>query len=83
MSANRAPLLPLLTRDVKDAGLICQHCSETLVPFDEIQPDLRADLGKWADLYAPVLSGERTPSQLAGDLFFVAHGVPFSSARSI
>src|SRR5947208_9031082 len=23
----RAPLLPLLTRDVKDAGLICQHCS--------------------------------------------------------
>ena len=32
----RAPTLPLLTRDVKDAGLICQHCNDTLVPFDEI-----------------------------------------------
>jgi hypothetical protein len=50
----RAPMLPLLTRDVKDAGLICQHCSETLVPFDEIQADLRQELQKWADLYAPV-----------------------------
>ncbi len=50
----RAPTLPLLTRDVKEAGLICQHCSETLVPFDEIQAELRGDLGKWADLYGPV-----------------------------
>ena len=32
----RAPTLPLLTRDVRDAGLICQHCNETLVPFEEI-----------------------------------------------
>src|SRR5436190_1102280 len=32
----RAPMLPLLTRDVREAGLICQHCSDTLVPFDEI-----------------------------------------------
>src|SRR5437899_4421657 len=28
----RAPLLPLLTRDVRETGLVCQHCSETLVP---------------------------------------------------
>src|ERR1041385_8195194 len=27
----RAPLLPLLTRDVKDAGLACQHCGSTAV----------------------------------------------------
>src|SRR5512138_256069 len=27
----RAPMLALLTRDVREAGLICQHCSETLV----------------------------------------------------
>src|SRR5207244_10227721 len=50
----RAPSLPLLTRDVRDAGLICQHCSDTLVPFDEIPEAVRADLEKWAELYAPV-----------------------------
>src|SRR5215813_3982802 len=26
----RAPTLPLLTRDVCDAGLMCQHCNELL-----------------------------------------------------
>jgi hypothetical protein len=50
----RAPSLPLLTRDVHDAGLICQHCSDTLVPFDEIPAALRVELEKWAELYAPV-----------------------------
>jgi hypothetical protein len=50
----RAPMLPLLTRDVHEAGLICQHCSETLVPFDEIPAGLRSDLGDWAARYAPV-----------------------------
>ncbi len=50
----RAPMLPLLTRDVNETGLICQHCSETLVPFDEISAELQADLGTWASHYAPV-----------------------------
>ena len=50
----RAPTLPLLTRDVRDAGLICQHCSDTLVPFDEIPSPVRDELVKWAELYAPV-----------------------------
>jgi hypothetical protein len=50
----RAPMLPLLTRDVRDAGLICQHCSDTLVSFDDIPADVRDELGKWAELYAPV-----------------------------
>jgi hypothetical protein len=50
----RAPMLPLLTRDVMEAGLICQHCAETLVPFSEIPPALRADLEEWANDYAPV-----------------------------
>src|SRR5215467_10766220 len=35
-SCCRAPMLPLLTRDVRETGLICQHCSDTIVPFDEI-----------------------------------------------
>jgi hypothetical protein len=50
----RAPLLPLLTRDVCDAGLICQHCSDTAVPFDEIPAALRGELESWASQYAPV-----------------------------
>ncbi len=50
----RAPFLPLLTRDVRDAGLICQHCSETLVPFDELPDELKAGLEAWSAQYASV-----------------------------
>ena len=50
----RAPMLPLLTRDVGQTGLICQHCSETLVPFEELPEALRPELGKWGADYAPV-----------------------------
>lgn len=50
----RAPMLPLLTRDVRDSGLICQHCGETLVPFDETPAELRTDLEAWSSDYAPV-----------------------------
>jgi len=50
----RAPLLPLLSRDVRETGLICLHCSETVAPFDEIPAALRADLEAWAAQYAPV-----------------------------
>jgi hypothetical protein len=50
----RAPVLPLLTRDVRDAGLICQHCSDTLVAFEEMPAALQADLEQWAAQYGPV-----------------------------
>lgn len=50
----RAPLLPLLTRDVRDVGLLCQHCGETLVPFSEIPAEVRADLEVWAAQYEPI-----------------------------
>jgi hypothetical protein len=50
----RAPLLPLLTRDVRDHGLLCQHCGETLVPFDELPAELRPELAAWAEDYQPV-----------------------------
>src|SRR6185369_9966065 len=48
----RAPTLPLLTRDVRDAGLICQHCNETLLPFDEIPEPVRHELQVWAEAYS-------------------------------
>jgi len=50
----RAPMLPFLTRDIRETGLICQHCSDTLVPFDEIPDAVRGDLDTWALQYAPV-----------------------------
>lgn len=50
----RAPALPLLTRDVAETGLVCQHCSETLVPFDELPEPCRGELSVWAAQYAPV-----------------------------
>jgi hypothetical protein len=50
----RAPMLPLLTRDVKDSGLVCQHCGDTLVAFEDIPVSVQGDLEKWAADYAPV-----------------------------
>jgi hypothetical protein len=50
----RAPFFPLLTRDVRECGLLCQHCNETLVPFEEIPPELRVELESWAQQYEPV-----------------------------
>ena len=50
----RAPFLPLLTRDVRESGLICQHCNETLVPFDEIPAVIHGEVEDWAKEYAPV-----------------------------
>jgi hypothetical protein len=49
-----APLLPLLTRDVKESGLGCVHCGSTAVEFSEIAEPLRSELGTWADEYAPI-----------------------------
>ena len=50
----RAPMLPLFTRDVAEAGLVCVHCSETLVPFDELPASLRSEFQAWATQYSPV-----------------------------
>jgi hypothetical protein len=50
----RAPMLALLTRDVREAGLICQHCNDTLVPFEEIPAAVQGELESWATEYGPV-----------------------------
>ena len=50
----RAPLLPLLTRDVRESGLICQHCNETLVAFEDIPDEVRSAVEQWAAQYEPV-----------------------------
>jgi len=50
----RAPNLPLLTRDVRESGLLCQHCNDTLVPFEEIPDEVRPEVELWAAQYEPV-----------------------------
>jgi len=49
----RAPLLPLLTRDVVETGLACQHCGESCVPWEEIPAEAQDELKTWAEEYAP------------------------------
>ncbi len=48
----RAPMLPLFARDVLDGGLLCHHCGEICVPFEEMPHDLQQEIRKWADQYA-------------------------------
>jgi hypothetical protein len=48
------PILPMLTRDVKDAGVGCLHCGGTLMPFADLSGEMQSLLGPWADEYAPV-----------------------------
>lgn len=50
----RAPVLPLLSRDVRESGLICQHCGDTLVAFEDIPSELQPALESWAAQYAPL-----------------------------
>src|SRR5437868_3953378 len=53
-SCCRAPELPLLTRDICEAGLVCQHCNETLVAFEDLPAALVIPLEKWASEYDAV-----------------------------
>jgi len=53
-SCCRAPLLPLFIRDVLETGLVCQHCGETAVPFDELPEDIQEPIRAWAEKYEPV-----------------------------
>lgn len=50
----RAPLLPLFTRDILEAGLVCQHCSGTATAFDDLPANLKPLIKHWAEQYTPV-----------------------------
>ncbi|MBE7503968.1 MAG: hypothetical protein HS113_27525 [Verrucomicrobiales bacterium] len=50
----RAPLVPLLTRDVLDNGLVCLHCNATAIAFDDLPESLQPLIRSWAEEYAPV-----------------------------
>jgi hypothetical protein len=50
----RAPLLPLVTREVFESGLICQHCGAVAVPYEDLAAPLQSRLRPWAEEYAPL-----------------------------
>ena len=50
----RAPSLPLFTRDTVETGLICMHCAETLIAFEDLPADLQASVREWSASYAPI-----------------------------
>lgn len=50
----RAPLLPLLTRDVIESGLICQHCTGTAVAFEDFPAEIQSQTKEWAEEFAPI-----------------------------
>ena len=49
----RAPLLPMVTRDLLDNGLICIHCNDTAVGLDNLG-QCRKALEIWAEEYQPI-----------------------------
>jgi hypothetical protein len=49
-----APLVPLLTRDVKETGLGCPHCGGSAFPIDDVPEETRKLLREWAEDYAPI-----------------------------
>jgi hypothetical protein len=50
----RAPLLPFFTRDVVSNGLMCFHCGETAVPFDDLPYPLQLEIKQWSEEYAEI-----------------------------
>jgi hypothetical protein len=50
----RAPLLPMLTRDVTESGLICLHCNGIAVAAADLPADLRNSVEDWARDYQPI-----------------------------
>jgi hypothetical protein len=50
----RAPLLPLVTRDALESGLICQHCSGTAIAFEDLPAEVASPLRAWVEEYGPV-----------------------------
>lgn len=48
------PLLPLVTRDVLENGLICPFCDQRLLGLQDLSYGLGSSLGSWAEAYAKV-----------------------------
>ncbi|NJK91765.1 MAG: hypothetical protein HC904_08045 [Blastochloris sp.] len=49
-----APLLPFITRDVVEDGVICLHCNSKALEFESLPAELQASLRSWTSRYDPV-----------------------------
>ena len=69
----RAPSLPLFTRDILTSGLICEHCGETLTPFEELpaSAELQTEVREWVRRHmrrsTPLRIGTTASARAAGD----------------
>lgn len=50
----RAPLLPMFTRDILNAGLLCQHCGATAIEWADLPDALREKVEPWAQEYGQI-----------------------------
>lgn len=49
-----APLVPLLSRDAVESGLVCIHCSGTALAMEDLPEGLQLLVNSWAEEYSPV-----------------------------
>jgi hypothetical protein len=49
-----APLIPFITRDVMEDGLLCVHCNSKALAPEDIPRELQGPLLEWSSRYAPV-----------------------------
>jgi hypothetical protein len=52
----RAPLFPVLSRDVAEVGLVCKHCGEACVHPEDLPVEMKSSLIEWAEKYEKVHS---------------------------
>ena len=50
----RAPLFPVLSRDVAEVGLVCKHCGEACVHPEDLPVEMKSSLIEWAEKYEKV-----------------------------
>jgi len=48
------PLLPLVTRDVGEEGMLCAHCNGKSMTLDQLPDDLAGQLEDWSSAYAKI-----------------------------
>lgn len=47
----RAPLLPMVTRDILESGLLCVHCNETAIGTEDLPTGLKGEFEDWTRDY--------------------------------
>ena len=59
----QAPLTPLFTRDILHSGLLCLHCNQTAVPFEQLPRRIQAEIRQWARAYQEIHAVAHWPEE--------------------